>query len=318
MGVVDMQDQIFSLRRDRNGFRPVFPLGNVLGLCPYDCSFCGVKTTERVTVAQVKRRFDELCAVYSGQIDGDYHPVIYNRGNVTNPREFPPELLSYVLERFRFDSRMVYISINSREMDATEEFLALLAGHHLSFPVHFIFGLESFSDRMPALMGKNTTGELGRFVDKLRPYNSAGRDLVDAGQYVFGLDVNLVCMPELYLPETQTRDGNERTILRGIESELALVLSECPREVPIQVNLHPYHRVESLPFDDLGLDVIFAALPRLQSRLDEYNRWNSGPPVHLFVGVEGPGYQTEFWRMQREKWGNLLAVFNETGNCASP
>ncbi len=123
-------------------------------------------------------------------------------------------------------------------------------------------------------------------------------------------------MPDLYLPETQTRDGHKLRILRSIESVLALVLRECPREAPIQVNLHPYHRVKTLPFDDLDLDVVFAALPRVHSRLDEYNRRNSGSPVHLFVGVEGPGYQAEFRRMQREKWGDCIVVFNETGKCA--
>jgi len=92
----------------------VFPLGNSLGRCPYDCVFCNVKATRLVDPREALDRFETLWDQYRAVIDGPYHPVVYNQGNGTNPRELAPAVLDHVLEAFRGDSRVAFLSLNSR------------------------------------------------------------------------------------------------------------------------------------------------------------------------------------------------------------
>ena len=60
-----MQTPTFTLRKDHNGYRPVFAMGNTLGLCPHDCKFCSVKTGAKVPVEEIVARFDELFVLYA-------------------------------------------------------------------------------------------------------------------------------------------------------------------------------------------------------------------------------------------------------------
>ncbi len=308
-----LHDSVFSLRKDHNGYRPVFPLGNIFGSCPYDCTFCNVKATTAVSPEQAKGRFTALLSEYLGQIDGPYHPVIYNQGNVTSAREFPRRLLDEILEQFRSDERVLYVSLNSRERDATPRTLAYLERKELPFAIHFILGIESFSERTPTILGKDTSGELTRFVQKLRCYNTKASNVRKRRQYAFGLDVNLLFLPELYLAPYARRTGNVQTIRNGIEKDLICLLEGCVADVPVQINIHPYSRVESLPYEDANLALLVPLLPTLQQHIDRLNEARSRCPSHLFVGMEGNGYSSVFWEEQKRKWASVLSTFNETG-----
>jgi hypothetical protein len=304
----------FTIRTDRNGSRLVFVLGNLLRNCPYNCRFCSVRSILQTSARDARRRFDELWTGYRQPVDGPFHPVIYNGGNVTNPREFSRDLLRHVLETFRGERNIRYLSLNSRETDASPEVLDELASLDLPYPLHFIFGIESFSRRTAHLLGKDTRGELHRFVAKLKPRNLSRRKLTPAPKsYLFGLDVNLVFLPELYLEDGALREGREPEIERGIVQDIEHLLATADPAVPIQINLHPFHRVPALPFADASLAQLIGILPALQALVERHNVPGNLAPTHLFVGVEGTGYDGDDWRRQIDAWGTVIDEFNRTG-----
>jgi hypothetical protein len=309
---------VFPLRRDRNGWRAVYKLGNELGSCPFQCRFCGVRRSPRVTSDENVSLFNQFHAQYLATIDGPYHAAIFNRGNVTSAAEFSPNTLSHVLETFARDDRVTYVSLNARESTATAECLDSLAARELPFPIRFIFGQESFANKAWLLLGKDTRGELERFIAKLRPYNEATASQRVIRRYEFGMNVNLVFLPELYLKPGESRDGNEARIAAGIADDLRQLLARSDPLVPMEVNIHPYYPVESLPYEKADLFMLLRILPSLQRLVEDHNRYPDSCQTHLFVGVvfiasEGApddraGAMPEVQRMRRQ-----FDVFNATG-----
>lgn len=308
-----MNKNLFTIREDRHGLSLVFLLGNALGCCPYNCRFCSTKTSRKVHPDEAIHRFDELCLQYSPEIDGPYHALIFNHGNVTNELECPTHVLDHILDQFSNDGRVVYVSLNSREREASREVLEGLAQKKLPFPVHFIFGLESFSPRMPEILGKDTRGELERFIRKLEPFN-AGHDFGEGGNtYTFGLDVNLIFLPELYRTEGQVGSVGPAEAKRGLMGDLRKLLSESSASVPMQINIHPYCRVDALSYGDENLNVLMAVLPELQDMISSHNITVISPPVHIFVGVEGLGYAKAEQFHQIREWKPVIDEFNRSG-----
>jgi len=303
----------FTLRQDQSGFRPVFPLGNAAGRCPYGCRFCSVKNSAKVTLEDSIRRFEELCEAYAPLLTGPYHPVIYNQGNVTNPQEFPRALLDHVLDRFNGNGWVQYVSLNSREREASDEVLQSLTDKDLSYPIHFIFGQESFSPRTFTIFGKDTRGELARFVHKLRPYNKAFAGRLSGKDYVFGLDVNLVFLPALYVEDDAPTANQAVASREGLKHDLGRLLAHVDLEVPFEVNIHPYHRVRALPYGDADLGLLMSIVPDLQQLLTAHNAGRQGCPCHLFLGVEGIGYDSAKQRAQIHKWKPVIDQFNRSG-----
>lgn len=291
----------FNLREDRNGWRPVFLLGNELGECPIRCKFCNVRISKRISSEDNIKLFNELHDKYSAVIDGFYHPLIYNRGNITNPKEFSRETLNHILDVFNADNRVKFVSINSREIFATKEVLDYLTSKKLNYPLHFILGVESFSDNIIQLLGKNTVGELLRLTEKLRNYNEKSEK-----EYVFGIDVNLLFLPELYVKK---RKGNNEKIRTGIKNEIKQLLEQINQDVPVKINIHPFCRVANLPYEDAPLDVLVSVLPELQEMIQKFNEANKSH-VSLFIGIEGEGYDNQ---SDIQKWKDIIDRFNQTG-----
>lgn len=298
----------FTLRKDQHGWRPVFLLGNELGNCPFRCKFCNVRTSKKVSSEDNIKLFTKLFGEYSTVIDESYHPLIYNRGNVTNSKEFSKETLNHILDVFNTDNRVKFVSINSREISVTQEVLDHLANKKLNYPVHFILGVESFSENVTRILGKNTLGELSRLVKKLRSYNLR-HDKKIRKKYVFGIDVNLLFLPELYLNNGETRIGNDRKIREGIKNELKQLLEQIHPDVPIEINIHPFCRISSLPYEDAPLDVLMSVLPELQNIIQQFNEMNNSK-IHLFLGIEGEGYTN---KSHIQKWRDIIDRFNQTG-----
>jgi len=308
-----MKNSLFTLRKDQNNFRPVFLLGNERGSCLYNCRFCSSKTLRKVSSTDNIKRFDELFDYYLSIIDGPYHPLIYNDGNCTNQEELSEETLNYVLKAFDRDPRVLFVSINSREGCATPEILNNLAGKHLSYPIHFILGVESFSPNIHEILGKNNHGELDRFISKLQPYNL--RPLTEQPQrgYTFGLDVNLVFLPELYLKDGEKRKDNKAKIKEGIKKELRQLLFRIVPHVPVEINIHPYHTVDALPYQKADLDQFMRILPELQEMILTFNRKFKDRQAHLFIGVQGTGYNSKQYIKQIRYWSPIIDEFNRTG-----
>jgi len=282
---VETPEVVFPLRRDRNGWRAVYKLGNERGNCPFECRFCGVGTSPSVTSEEDISLFDVLHAQHLAVIDGPYHAVIFNRGNVTDTGSFSAQTLDHILSIFASDSRVSYVSLNSRERTATEEVLEALSARHLPFPIHFVFGQESFAESAPVILGKHNCGEMARFIAKLKRYNAGFESAVGRRRYVFGLDVNLLFLPELYLSPGETRNGNMAGIAAGISNDLRQVLTLSDPLVPMEVNIHPYYEVEPLPYERADLSVLLRILPSLDRIIEGHNKSRHTRPIHLFVGV---------------------------------
>jgi len=309
-----VRGETFSLRRDHNGLRSVYNLGNERGDCPNACRFCNIGRSPQVSSADNIREFDRQHEVFLRHLNGPYHPLIYNQGNATNRAEFSEQTLTHVLSAFRRDPRVVFVSLNSRHCYASRELLESLLRLNLTFPIHFIFGVESLSPRASQIFGKDTRGELKRFIDVLKWFNQRTRRTVRAG-YEFGLDLNLVFLPEMYLEDHATRLGNEARVATGMRLELAELLSRLDPLVPVEINLHPYYRVETLPYEDMDLEFFMANLPGLQAMVDEHNTANPSCRTHIFVGVEGSGYESEHHLSQIARWKDAIERFNTTGDC---
>lgn len=309
-GVPERLRTQFSIRSDHNGLRVVYNLGNELGDCPFGCTFCSVGQSPQVTTAWNLEEFERQHEQYTKIVDGIYHPLIYNQGNVTNPPEFSRSTLLHILQVFARDSRVAFVSLNSRACHATRRLLEQILALELPYPVHFIFGVESTSPRAAAIFGKDTSGELGKFFEKLAPYNDPDRYRQPPLGYNFGLDLNLVFLPELYLELGEPRPGNEQKVVHGMHQELLRLLAALDSRVPAEINLHPYHRVEALKYGDLDLALFIEQLPAFQTAVDEHNRSHSGRPTHLFVGVEGSGFDSVTQRELVAEWKSKIDRFN--------
>lgn len=288
-------------------------LGNTLGQCPYNCNFCGVKTSNKVTLGEAIDKFDKLFLKCRKEFCEPYHPVIYNQGNVTNSEEFPQQLLDYILDNFNKEEQVLYVSLNSREKYATSELLNHLANKCLSYPIHFIFGVESFSKRTSSILGKHTSEELNKFIEKLQKFNEKFKRSGKKRDYVFGLDVNLLFLPELYLDEGETRGENFDRIRDGLEKDLLQLLKLVKPSVPVEINIHPYYHVDTLPYDDSELNELMRILPRLQNLIIQHNSIPGNYQTHLFIGVEGKGYLSNNQESQIQKGRPYIDDFNQTG-----
>lgn len=308
-----MNQELFSLRKDQNGLRPVFFLGNERGECHFQCKFCNVRKIRKVTSKENIRAFNEQYAMYSQTVNESHHPVIYNRGNATNPDEFSRKTLNYVLDSFNNNNQIRFISINSREKFATPHTLEYLANKKLNYPIHFILGIESFSKNTAKMLGKNTIGELQRFVSRLRYYNQKHNQIKSRKTYVFGLDANLVFLPELYLDNGETREKNQAKIKEGIKNDLRQLLKNTNPNVPLEINIHPFCRVDLLPYKDAELGTLMKTLPELQKMVKQHNNITGNYQTHLFIGVGGTGYSTKHQKNQIQKWKPIIDKFNQTG-----
>lgn len=314
---------VFPLRIDRNGYRPVYKLGNEGGNCSFGCKFCGVGKSPRVTSAQNIALFDSLHAKYLPEIAGPYHPAIFNRGNVTDPQAFSPTTLDHVLGALERDGRVGYISLNSREPTATSEVLDGLAARRLPFPIHFIFGQESFNRSTRRVLGKNNEGEMERFVEKLKHYNRQHESPVGGKRYLFGLDVNLVFLPELYLKAGERRQGREAQIAQGLADDLRELLRRTDPLVPVEVNIHPYYEVGSLPYERADVLMLRRMLPSLQRIIEEDQQRFGLHQPHLFVGIVfiPPVQESEpsiTHGMQVVEFQATIDEFNRTGRLLAP
>jgi hypothetical protein len=126
---------------------------------------------------------------------------------------------------------------------------------------------------------------MARFVAKLRRYNANFEPRGERKRYVFGLDVNLLFLPELYLAPGEARHGNVARIAAGIANDLRQLLTLSDPLVPMEVNIHPYYEVESLPYEKADLSVLLRILPSLERLIQDHNLSRDVWPTHLFVGV---------------------------------
>jgi len=302
----------FPIRKDLYGLRYVFFLGNEGGDCKYRCTFCEIGKSNKVSNEYNITLFENLYKDYSEQTKGEInHPLIYNRGNVTDEKAFSRRTLKHVLEKFNNNSKITNLSINSREKEVTNEFIDFIMQMNLSYPVHFILGQESFSDKTYQIIGKNSQGEYERLVNKLISFNQKGF-YPDNKTYNFGIDCNLLFLPELYIGASE-RLLSKKEIENGFVNDIKKALEISSENVPLTLNLHPYYKVKSLPYENADIEHFIEILPNITELVKTYN--NAAKfKTSIFIGFRGLKTGNEKIDRQINAWNKYFDNFNETNN----
>jgi hypothetical protein len=89
--------------------------------------------------------------------------------------------------------------------------------------------------------------------------------------------------------------------------------------VPLEVNIHPYYMVESLPYRNADLFMLLRALPMLQEIVEEHNRKPGVYRTHLFLGIvffpQSPKKESDFETPEQvEQIQAMVDHFNRVGS----
>ena len=298
----------FPIRKDRYGLRYVFFLGNEGGNCKYQCTFCEIGKSNAVSSKYNVNLFDNLFEDYLIKVtDKRNHLLLYNRGNITDKRAFSRKTLAHILTKFKNYHSITHLSLNSREQEVTNDFIDFIFKMNLPYPIHFILGQESFSDKTDQIIGKNSNGEFVRLNNKISQFNSESY-FTRNENYKFGIDVNLLFLPELYIGKADRKEY-EKEIKKGLLKDVKKVLINSSEIVPITINIHPYYKVKSLPFENTDVSQLIDLLPQIQDLVTVYNKKRKYK-TSVFIGFRGIKTGNKQNDLQIDKWNKIFDLFN--------
>ena len=278
-----MINRDFPLRKDHYGYRYVFFLGNEGGNCKYQCRFCEIGKSNAVHSTYNMMLFDYLYNDYKLKLHHDTtHPLLYNRGNITDEKSFSRKTLTHILNKFKKDTNIHLLSLNSREKEVDTEFIDYILDFNLPFPIHFILGQESFSSKTTEIIGKNTIGEFEKLVERISPYNNNKHYSYSSKTYNFGIDVNLLFLPELYLGNTD-RKGYEDDIFIGLMKDINDAINASSDSFPLTININPYYKVSALSYESADIELFLLLLPSILEHINQANK-NRRFKVSIFIG----------------------------------
>ena len=306
-----MINRDFPLRRDQYGYRYVFFLGNEGGNCKYQCNFCEIGKSNAVDSAYNIMLFDCLYNDYKLKLHNDItHPLLYNRGNITDEKAFSRKTLTYILNKFKSDTNIHHISINSREKDVDTNFIDYVLGLNLYFPVHFILGQESFSSKTLEIIGKNSVGEFENLVRKIFLYNNSENYKSNSKTYNFGIDVNLLFLPELYI-DNVNRKGYEDDIFIGLMKDIDYAINYSTDSFPLTININPYYKVSTLPYESADIEYFLSLLPSISKHIYIINK-NRKFKVSIFIGYRPIKTYDNLYNRKITEYECVINEFNET------
>lgn len=309
----------FQLSRDAFGIRETISLDNESG-CPFKCTGCGVwkdpiivsSEENRHTIGRENSKLKKLRQEHASEYaKHGSHVIVYNSGNVMNKRELSEENLRYLLTSLnQLEAMPSIVALNTRGLFVTHEVLDQLTSIRLGYRIDFNFGLETRTLRGKAIYGKpNIDGEFTALFSTVRAYNEKN----DAG---FGLMVNFVFLPESYLLAGEARENAKEKIHDGFVSEIKTFMEEyADHGVPLRLNLHPFYRVNGIPFADSNLDDFMSAATDVLHLLAQTNPGISEKRMRVsaFVGVQDNGYSSESWKNQIKFWQTRIDHLNWGG-----
>jgi|GEM_PF-1325990 len=311
----------FNERLDSDGIREIISIGNENpGGCPFSCVGCGVHDQVVISSSEDnKKLIDNLINEISLKINKEnfnyqsegYHICVYNEGNVANPKELSWENLEFLLLSINnLEIPPKFISLNSRSVFITREFLEKVNSLGLNYNIHFIMGVESLTERGKNIYGKkNIDKEIEEAFNIIKDFNNDSNNKIK-----YGIDAGFVFLPEFYLDENESRENKEK-IKNGFEKEIMDFIEKYSNKgVPIRINLHPFYRTTGLSFDDScnSLNEFFKALPEIIKLIQEKNKQiqNEKEKTAIFIGVNGKGYETEEWKEAIKKWEEIILKLN--------
>lgn len=313
--VADLQER-FETRRDADGIRDVLVIGNERpGGCPFKCQGCGVegeavKVDSRANAGMIsqqvddmKRRLEKDPVAYS---EHGYHFCIYNNGNVTNPAELSTDNLTSLLQQIDGLTPLPkYVSLNSRGPFVNEKGLKDLQDLGLQYDIHFILGVETFTEKGKAIYGKPAIDrEMQKMFTVVNAFN-------EAHQTKFGIDAGFVFLPEFYADDR----ADSTAIAQGFLDDVGGFIEQyVGRETPIVINIHPFYPMPKLPYESTAqsFDILMEAMVKLEAVIQSRN---ANLPEHLraslFIGLNDSGYETPEWQLARSQWKTEVDRINQ-------
>jgi hypothetical protein len=319
--VEQAKDFGFKEKIDTDGIRDIITIGNERkGGCPFSCVGCGVHDDVFLTSEKLNRTYIQTAidALKNKLIQNKekvkmygYHLCIYNQGNITNKEELSRENLAFLLKGLsNLNSPPNYISLNSRGVFINQELLNQINSLYLPFRTHFIIGVESLSNRNEAIYGKkNMVQEVENIFLILKDNNQK------VGQkQPFGIDASFVFLPEFYLEENESRMDKNK-IEQGFVTDISSFINRYSGEgVPIKINLHPYYKIPSLPYEDScdsfvefmkGVIKLISDLRRNEKKI-----FSEKEKTTIFIGLQDSGYEKEAWNKVFSTWSSLIDKLN--------
>ncbi len=305
--VSELQEKFEETRMDADGIRDVLVIGNERrGGCPFKCQGCGVQgeavqvdtgANAQIISEQIDEMRRKLESNPTEYQEHGYHLCIYNNGNVTNPKELSAENLTLLLYRI---NELVpppkYVSLNSRGPFINEKGLQDLQNLGLKYDIHFILGVETFTEKGMEIYGKRGIGEeTERMFTTINEFNKANGTR-------FGMDVGFVFLPEFYADDREDKPAIEQGFLDDVEGFTEKYVG---RETPIMINVHPFYPMPNLPWKSTAscFDTLMEAVIKFES---EVQARNASLPEYLrasvFIGLNDSGYETPEWLAARSKW----------------
>jgi uncharacterized Fe-S cluster-containing MiaB family protein len=282
---------LFSPTRDRYGVRLALVFGNHApgGCCPHyaagKCRHCDVGAGEGVAFTSDlnRRRLAWFQEHYRRVLPEVGHLVLYNSGSFLNPQELPVDLLDEILAWTRTLPGLRIVSLETREIAATE-----LAVRRVAEAVgsgrtaRVILGLETSDDRLrdEVLAKDMPRAAVNRVVEAIRlATGGLGRERI-------GLTVNILI------------GGPGTTLQKALDDALgtARFALEAGRDahVSVDLNLHPYYR-------SARGQSYFPAHPRCSARTVALVASaiaklavSCVPPSVLFIGTNDEGHDRDF------------------------
>tara|TARA_Y100000310_G_C20621132_1_gene783346 strand:- start:86 stop:1015 length:930 start_codon:yes stop_codon:yes gene_type:complete len=227
---------LFEPVADAYGSRLALVFGNEFanGECPFytakQCNHCDIGAGEgkQFDSEMNAERLGFFQEQYKDVLKGIEHLVIYNSGSTLNKREMSRKTLREVLDYASSLEDCKVVSLDSREMYATEDSLDYVVGSlREDQQARVILGIESQSDEV----------RIGK-LNKRMTRKGIERAFSVVGKYEgnVGVDVNIVFQP----PELNGEDA----ITEAVETlKYGLDLGE-QYGVPVDFNFHPYYQSE--------------------------------------------------------------------------
>ena len=304
-----MINRDFPIRKDQYGYRYVFFLGNEGGNCKYQCRFCEIGKSNAVDSAYNIMLFDHLYNDYKMNLQGHItHPLLYNRGNISDEKAFSLKTLTYILNKFNSDKNIHHISLNSREKEIDTTFINYLLEANLSFPIHFILGQESFSSKIVNIIGKNTIGEFEKLVEKISPYNKEYY-IPRFKKYNFGVDINLLFLPELYIGNVNRWKYKDEVSI-GLMKDINYALNYSTDSFPLVININPYYKVSTLPYENADIELLISLLPSISELVHGINKKRTYK-ISIFIGYRPIKAYNDLYSQKIAENEQAINLFNQ-------
>jgi len=145
-------------------------------------------------------------------------------------------------------------------------------------------------------------------VSKLIPFNEK-KYLQKNKNYNYGIDCNLLFLPELYIGK-ENRNQHSKEIAVGFIEDINNTLKYSSPQVPLTININPFYKVKSLPFKNADINQLLDLLPLIMELVNKHNKERKHK-ITVFIGFRGIKTGNKQIDLKIDRWNNIFNLFNE-------